>query len=196
MSETIEYGALDAETIAELLGVTTRQLSNYCKNKHLPSYGEGRQRTFVWKEVLAWYVDYKQSTSRYAGSGGNQGAGNGDDTSVPDLKHSEARRGKALADLKEIELQKKLGELVAMNDVGRILQDVAKGLQTEILGLPSRIVEQVLVIRERAELFTFLTSEAAALCTRLSTLRVGSAADLQEPDDKPEPDRELDDAEA
>ncbi len=192
MAEKIEYGALDAETVADLLGVTTRQLSNYCKHKHLPSYGEGRQRTFVWREVLAWYLDYKQSLDRYAGSGGNQRPSVDDPTSVPDLKHSEARRGKALADLKEIELQKKLGELVAMDDVGRILQDVAKGLQTEILGLPSRIIEQVLAIRERAELFTFLTAEAAALCTRLSTLRVGSAEDLKEADE-PEPDRDLDD---
>ena len=193
MGKAMEYGALDAETIADLLGVTTRQVSNYCKQRDLPSHGEGRQRTFVWKEVLAWWVDYQVSLGRHAGSGGSHTASDDEATSVPDIKHSTARKEKALADMKEIDLQKRLGQVVAMDDVARILQDVAKGLQTEILGLPSKLVEQILVLRDRNDLFVFLTDESRALCTRLATLRIGSAdeiAEALESEEHPEDDED------
>ena len=131
---------------------------------------------------------YKHSIDRYAGSPGSRSASASDPTSVPDLKHSEARRAKTMADLKDIDLQQRLGQLVPIDDVASTLQDVAKGLQTEILGFPSRVVEQILAIRERPELFAFLTAEAATLCTRLSTLRIGSADDLAEPEPDPDPD--------
>ena len=190
MSKSIEYGALDNETVADLLDVSTRQLSNYCKLKGLPSHGEGKRRTFVWAEVREWWYDYRKSMDRDAGSGGNGSSGNDDDTSVPDKSHSEARKEKYLADTRELELQKKLGQLVPIDDVARVLQDTAKGLQTEILGLPSKIVEQVLAIRDRTELFNFLTVTSNDLCTRLSTLRIGSAADIAAPDPTPEDDDE------
>ena len=189
MSTPVDFSSLDNETIAELLDVSTRQISNYIKQKGLPSTGEGRQRTFDLKQVIAWWVEYKKSIDRQAGSPGSQGSADGDDTSVPAIAHSEARKEKYLADTRELELQKKLGQLVAMDDVARILQDTAKGLQTEILGLPSLIVEQVLACRDRAELFTLLTEKSRDLCTRLSTLRIGSAADIApepEPDDEDE----------
>lgn len=186
MAESIQFGAMDAQLVADLLGVTTRQLSNYIKTRDLPSHGEGRQRTFIWKEVLAWWYDYKRSLDKYAGSPGSQSDDSNEDTSVPDLKHSEARKAKFIADMREIDLQKKRGELVAMADVARILGETATGLQNEILGFPTRIVEQVLVLRERVDLFHFLTSEAAGLCTRLSTLRIGTAEELAEPAVVPE----------
>ena len=189
MSQTLDINALDADTVALLLGVSTRQVSNYIKQKGLPSHGMGRDRTFVGSEVMEWYVEYKVSTDKYlgnAGSGdGSDGSGTSGGRGNEDLKISERRRNSAMADLKEIELDKVRGTLVPMADVSRVLQAVAKGLQVEVLAFPTRITGPALACRTQQELFTLLTAECAQLCTRLSQLRFDPAA---EPVDEEESD--------
>ena len=59
MAKVAQHEAMDAETVAGLLDVSTRQINNYINLKGLPSHGEGRRRTFVWAEVREWYVDYR-----------------------------------------------------------------------------------------------------------------------------------------
>jgi phage terminase Nu1 subunit (DNA packaging protein) len=182
------YEALDATTIAELLGVSTRQLRNYYTDKGLPTHGDGRERTFVWREVLDWYVGYRKSTDRYAGNDGSGDAESGSGTSGSSRKgeklgEAQARKESAQADLKEMELKKRRGELVAMDDVSRKFNDVCKGMQTGIRGLPTRIVGRVLSIRDRDELVAYLTEETDLTLTRLSQLRVDDEPEAIAPDD-------------
>lgn len=177
----MKHEPMDAETVAGLLDVSTRQISNYVKLKGLPSYGDGRNRTFVWAEVLEWYVNYKVSIDRYLGDAGTpvdvEEALTSGKRGSEDLKISERRRNSAMADLKEIELDRVRGTLVPMADVSRVLQDVAKGLQVEILGFPTRVSGPALACRTQPELFEFLTGECNQICTRLSQLRFEPAAE-------------------
>ena len=162
LSKAANYDALDGETVATLLGVSTRQLSTYVKEKGCPCVTDGRQRSFVWTEVLSWYVGYKISLERYSGQGVSDGEG---DDPI-------RRKDTAIAGLKELELEQRRGKLVTMAEVSRVFQDVTKGLQTEILGLPTRITGQVLAIRDQQAMFVYLSNECSQLCTRLSQLRL------------------------
>ena len=177
MAQAGRHEAMDMETVADLLGISDKQVRNLINHKGLPSTGSGRTRTFVWRDVLAWWVDYQVSLGRYTGTDGNGPGENDDETSGEDLKGSEARRARYLADLKKIDLQERLGKLVPMADVVRVTQDVAKGLQTEILAFPSRIAGTAVGIRDQAEMSAFLTRECDGLCTRLSGLRFDQPAE-------------------
>ena len=175
LSKGADYAALDADTDRR----PPRRLhapasAPTSRRRAAPAAVDGRQRTFAWTEVLAWYVGYKISLERYTGP---DSADEGGSDPI-------RRKDTAVAALKELDLEQRRGMLVPMADVSRVLQDVAKGLQVEILGLPNRITGQVLAIREQVEMSAYLTAEATQLCTRLSQLHFIPSTDEPEPEDE------------
>jgi excisionase family DNA binding protein len=175
---------LTIDEVAERLLVVDRTIRNWLKDKAMPSTVVPNGRRFVWADVLPWYVKMR------ADEDGNARKSLlhwplTEPTSQPDddeIQKETARVGilrktgaEALlrktiaeADLKELELGERRRQVVAVEDVSRVMQDTAKNLQVEILGWPTLMIGRIHGMRDRNQLFAVLTASARDLCTRLA----------------------------
>jgi phage terminase Nu1 subunit (DNA packaging protein) len=160
------YQALETEDIVDLLGVTDRQIRNYIKEKKMPCIGDGRGRRFVWRDVLEWYVSYRMELSGNGGSEDPELAEDGKETMTAAL----TRKTIAEADLKELQLARERGLVVAVQDVKANIADVAKGIQTKLLGLPSKLVGRIFGMKDKSALKQVLDSECNQLCQELAQI--------------------------
>jgi hypothetical protein len=176
--------------VAELLLVTDRTIRNWLKDKAMPSTSDERGRRFVWADVLPWYVKMRAEEDGNARKSLLAGSVT-DPTSEPqedleDLRvmllrktgrEALLRKVIAEADLKELELGERRRQVVAVEDVSRVMQDTAKNLQVEILGWPTLMIGRIYGMRDRNQLFALLTSSARDLCTRLAGVGTGASKD-------------------
>jgi phage terminase Nu1 subunit (DNA packaging protein) len=167
--------------VAELLLVTDRTVRNWLRDKGMPSTSDERGRRFVWAEVLPWYVKLRADEDGNARK--RTFFESAEDTPEDDKfrverirvellrktgAEAELRKTIAEADLKELELGERRRQVVAVEDVSRVMQDTAKNLQVEILGWPTLMIGRIYGMRDRNQLFALLTSSARDLCTRLA----------------------------
>jgi predicted transcriptional regulator len=165
--------AMSIGEIAARLFVTDRTVRNWLTDKGMPSQLDDRRRIFKWSEVLPWYV------KMMAEEGGNTRKPTPDPPAddefrlepVENFDQALCRKTIAEADLKELELAVKRGEVVATADAARMMQDTAKNLQIAILGWPTLMVGQIFGIKDRARLFDVLTRSARELCRSLAKIQ-------------------------
>jgi len=173
--------------VAELLLVTDRTIRNWLRDKAMPSTSDERGRRFVWAEVLPWYVKMRAEEDGSARKRtlfeSAETPPEAEEVELEELRVMALRKtGReallrkviAEADLKELELGERRRQVVAVEDVSRVMQDTAKNLQVEILGWPTLMIGRIYGMRDRNQLFALLTSSARDLCTRLAG--VGTAA--------------------
>lgn len=149
--------ALPVSDIAELLGVTDRQVRNWIKDKGLPAKSDPRGRVLDWPTTLRWYVAFQIDEKR--GNGGNRGPNSAPDGSLePEetLDGALLRKTKAEADLKELQLARERGEVASIADVERVLVGANKSIQTRVLALPSSLAPQLMGIDDRKRINTIL----------------------------------------
>jgi phage terminase Nu1 subunit (DNA packaging protein) len=154
---------LELEDIALLLGVSGRMVRNYIKNNNLTCVGDGRGRRFIWSDVREWYVSYRIERD---GSRGNEGCQIPEDD-TENMEEASLRKLKAEADLKELELATKRGEVVAIEDVKRSVENVAASLKSAILAMPSKLATRLVGIKDKRAVNDVLTGEAEELCRKL-----------------------------
>ena len=162
----LDFDFMTIDDVAELLDVQDRTIRNWMKYKGMPSTSDERGRRFNWRLVLPWYV---KMMAEMEGKRRNPPTVIRHDY-VENIVQAELRLAIASADLKELDLAVRRGQIVAIDDVGKSIQDVAKALQTEILAWPTVMVGRVFGVRDRNQLFGVLTSSARELCQRLATL--------------------------
>lgn len=162
--QTANLDSLSIDEVADLLDVDERTIRNWLEKKEMPSKKDGRYRRFAWSVVLPWYV------RMMAEADGNRrkSAADEDTDGKEKLDGAILRRTISEADLIELNLAARRGQVVAVEDVSKSLSDVAKNLQIEILGWPTNIVGRIFGIRDRNQLFAILTESARELCTRLA----------------------------
>ena len=191
--QPVKCDFLSINDVAELLLVTDRTIRNWLKDKAMPSTSDERGRRFVWADVLPWYVkmraeeDGNPRKSLLSWPGTEPTSPPEDDeiqkeyARVGILRKTGAeallRKTIAEADLKELELGERRRQVVAVEDVSRVMQDTAKNLQVEILGWPTLMIGQIYGMRDRNQLFALLTSSARGLCTRLAGVGTGPSKD-------------------
>lgn len=161
---------LGIDDIAELLFVTDRTIRNWLTEKEMPSTSDGRGRRFVWAEVLPWYVKMKADEDGNARKRDPEFEPSDFQKRKDLLEKALYRRAIAEADLKELDLAERRRQVVAVEDVGRVMQDTAKNLQVEILAWPTLMVGRIFGVRDRGQLLAVLTSSARELCTRLAAV--------------------------
>lgn len=181
--EPAKFEVLAIDDVAAMLMVSDRTIRNWLKDKDMPSISDERGRRFDWSKVLPWYVKMR------AEEGGSERKPEApttwEDIERPQMKENFdqalCRKTIAEADLKELELASKRRDVVAVADVSRIMQDVSKNLQIEILGWPTLMIGQIFGQRDRNRLFEILTRSAKELCTRLVHVAITPAE--QKPED-------------
>ena len=180
------FDALDPETVAELLGVGVRMVRIYCKDKGLPFHGDARGRTFRWSEVREWWVDYQIALR---GNSGNAPAmasaprpvlvlpAPQEDLGPPEVapetfKEALTRKTRADADLKELELAVKRGQVVAIADVQKLLESLFVNVKQKIMAIPSKFGARLDGVRDRNQRKAILDAECRQICQELSTISI------------------------
>lgn len=125
MPKRIDFNALKQAELAEMLfsprtggPVDVRTIQRWHADG-LPRHGEGRGCTYVWAEVLPWYIRL------VSGSSG--------DVDLDD----KARKLKAEADLAEMEARKMAGELLEAAEVQGVWSDQCARMRAKLLCLPA-----------------------------------------------------------
>ena len=171
-----DFDFMTIDDIAELLDVQERTIRNWMKDRGMPSTMDERGRRFNWRQVLPWYVKFmaemdgkRRNPPKVIRHDYLPDPEDGQ-TQSEKLFQAQFRLAVASADLKELDLAERRGHVVAIEDVGKSVDDVAKSLQTEILAWPTVMIGRVFGMRDRNQLFAVLTSSARELCQRLATL--------------------------
>ena len=170
-------GDLNAADIAELLGVSERTVSNWLRDKGLPCKDDRHGRRFIWPNVLAWYVQMRVEEAEKFGNAGNRALprvsepSESPESPAPappeSFKAALTRKTVAEADLKELELATKRGEVVSIADVQTSMANVSNALRTRILGWPTLMIGRVFGVKDRNALFAILSRAANDLCREL-----------------------------
>ena len=184
------HEAMDVETVAGLLGVSTRQIRTYVAQADMPSTQNGRTRTFNWAEVLEWYVGY-----RAAIDGGDRVTFDEDgecEEAEPqpgkkeDIRQANLRKTRAEADLKELALSEKRAEVIPISDAKVRLDRMFGNFRAKLLSIGPKLANRLEGTKTRTERETVIKDEMETLCREIST---GAIVDL--PKDEPAPLEEL-----
>jgi Helix-turn-helix domain len=180
------YSALSVQDVAELLGITDRQVRNLIKDKGLPAKSDPRGFTLDWPTALEWYVGYR--SAQKGGNRGNFRPGSGSEELDETLDEAILRKTKAEADLKELILARERSEVAAIADVEKALGAANAATKRLIQALPSRLATQLLGIDDRPRMYAILERESNALLSNLAS--VGSVLEVSS--SRPAPDDDED----
>lgn len=179
----MKHEAMDIETVAELLGVSTRQVRTYIA-QGMPSRKEGRTPVFVWREVFDWFLGYKMSLE-YGDRPAFDDESAGDDTddlpAVPtgkpneDIRQATLRKTRAEADLRELALSRQRSEVITIADAKVRLDRMMGNLRTKLLSIPPKLASRLEGLKARTEREAAIKDEMETLCREIST---GAVVDL------------------
>jgi excisionase family DNA binding protein len=155
---------------AELFGVESRTVRKWVTEKGLPIKGSGKRRFFDWHEALAWYVKYRLEEIGTIGTGTARNGPDSPETPEETYDDALARKTRAEADLKELQLARERSEVAAIGDVERALSSANKATQTLILAFPSRLATQLLGLDDRSKINAVLQRECNSLLGNLATI--------------------------
>jgi excisionase family DNA binding protein len=162
--------ALTVSDAAKLFGVDARTVRNWINDKGLPATSDGHCRVLNWQKALAWFIQYRIEESGNSGNRPSSGAC-GEPIEWPEsYDDALARKTRAEADLKELQLARERGEVAAIGDVGRVLASATKATQTIILALPSRLATQLVGLDDRGKVYAILQRECNGLLGNLARI--------------------------
>lgn len=151
MSIKKQLSELKQADIAALLGKSERTIQLW-HDKGLPRNGEGRGCTYVWADVLAWFLT---SISQSRPEGGN-------------LTDRE-RQQKADADVAEMERDQLAGSLVVAHEYQAQLEAMLSRLRANLMGFPSRLIDRLEGVTDPRERLAIGKREMEATLRELSS---------------------------
>lgn len=160
-------------TIAEaatILKVTGRQIRNWIKDKGLPAEKIPGVQKLDAAKVIAWYVDFRIAENGNLGNRRRSGAA--DSPAEPEECYEDAlaRKTRAEADLKELQLARERGEVAAIADVERVLIGANKSIQTRILAMPSALAPQLIGLDDRQRINLILERYCHDVLSNLASI--------------------------
>lgn len=162
--------SLSAVEVAALLGVTDRAVRKWVQEKDLPCIEGLGIKTFSWPAILAWREKAIREDAGRRGTSGKFSPGTAPPADSESYEDALARKTRAEADLKELQLAKERGQVAAIGDVEKVLAASTKATQTQILALPSRLGPRILGIEDLARAVAIVKSEVAGLLSNLATI--------------------------
>jgi phage terminase Nu1 subunit (DNA packaging protein) len=177
------YSALPVSDVAELLGLTDRQVRNLIKDKGLPAKSDPRGFVLDWPTTLEWYVGYR--SAQKGGNGGNRHPENSPDSSEePPETFDQAflRKTKAEADLKELQLAHEQAQVVSISDLERVLAAANRSIQTQILSLPAGLAPQLIGMDDRQQIYNLIDRSCRSLLSNLASIDAVREAHTAQPE--------------
>jgi hypothetical protein len=150
--------------LADLLGLKPRQIDNLVI-EGMPRTKRGRAYVYG-EQAVAWYYQRKEQASEQR----------------PDVLSSQARREAAKADLAELDLAEKRGQLVRIADVCKDYGAMLERLRGKLLNAPGKYAPRIVGIRTLAQ-------ARAVLEDLVRELMVELHSDYVKDDSRPSPRR-------
>jgi phage terminase Nu1 subunit (DNA packaging protein) len=151
------------------------------KTDGLPCAAEGKAKTVRLRDLLEWHASTtKRETVKSVKLAVPES--NAQPT-APDETYEEAitRKTKAEANLKELQLAQRRGQVASIPYLKKVLNASAMATQTQVLAVPSRLATRILGLEDHARAVSILDAEMRQLLTNLATidavLEAGNDAD-------------------
>lgn len=167
---TRDLTALTVVQVAELLGVTDKSVRNWMNKNGLQFVEAAKGRVLDWHTTLKWFVAYRIAELGNDGNGSKNSASFPVDDVSESYEDALARKTRAEANLKELQLAKERGQVASVADVERAISVATKATQTQVLAVPSRLATRLLGIEDRGRMTTILEGEMRQLLTNLATI--------------------------
>jgi hypothetical protein len=170
-----QFDQIDLDTVAALLDKTPKMIRNYMNLKGMPNHGDGRNRYFIWRDVLAWWVDYQWSLETGTGNQGNEEAEMetaepGSEPQKPeDIRSATLRKTKAEADLKQLALSRLRGEVITIMDAKVRVDRTFGNLRTQLLGMGPKLATRLAGVKDLNTIEATIKEEMEVLCRDLSS---------------------------
>lgn len=169
-------------TIAEAAArffVDERTVRNWIADNGLPFTGTEKKRRIDWAVALPWYVRYQSAKTGNAGNGRSAPP----EQDLETYDEANARKTRAEADLKELQLAKMRGEVAAIADMERVIAAGNLAAQTQMLAIPTQAAAEVIGIDDLPRVTAILTGFIEQALTNLATLNdVRETAGIDEED--------------
>lgn len=130
--------ALTQQELATLLCVDARTVRN-AQKEGLPSRGAGKGLSYVWSEVLPWWLD---RNLKVALSGRAAGAPAKEELRA--LAESERKKAQYEAEMAEMKAKKMKGELLDRAETQKTWSDFLFQLRDSLMGMPGRLAPRVM----------------------------------------------------
>jgi terminase small subunit / prophage DNA-packing protein len=159
--------AMTAVEFGKFVGVSEKTVRNWMNNNGLPFSEAGRGRVIESVAAVRWYVGYCH---------GSDGKSVKNSAPVPELEDSEdygaalARKTRAEADLKELQLAERRGQVASIEDVEKVVTASSLATKTQIEGLPAKLATQLVGIDDRNTVQKLLAREMSQLLTNLASI--------------------------
>lgn len=171
----VNFAALTAPQAAEMFGVSEKTVRNWMNDNGLPFSGAGRGRTVNAAKAIEWHHEY---------AGGKNGKTTQPEPEVDEESYDDAlaRKTRAEADLKELQLARERGQVAAIADVEKVITAANLAAQTQLLAMPARLSTQILGLEDPARAVAIVDSEVRHILTNLADIdAVREAAGLDQP---------------
>lgn len=146
-----------------MIGVSSRQITNYVKDGMPFEYlNNSKQRSFPIKKCFDWLILKGFMEIKYDKQTATE----------DDLEELPPKERKDLADarLKELELAKKKGELISLEEIRKECEYILSSFKNKTLGVPSKIAPALIGLETIAETKAILDDAMYELLTGLSKL--------------------------
>lgn len=147
--------------LAQAFQVTTRTIRAW-EGEGMPALGSGREKRYSLPEAVAWRVDQLRAADMAELA-----------SDAPTKAVSDARIAHAKAQLLEIEVQERAGQLVPLAAYDQVLVEVFAKIRTRILNFPGRWAPELVGFDSPRQVHPVLSRMARELLEDLS----GPAAD-------------------
>ena len=172
---------VDIETVANVLGVSDRQVRTWVSDFGCPSTKDGRTRTFHWPAVLEWYVGFE--SAKQNGVAGDFSESD-DPEEAEDIRAANLRKTVAEADLKQIALAKLRGEMVGIAEARVVVTRVFANMRSQLLNMAPKLSTRLAGEPDPTAMEAAIREEMEILCRDLSTGSVVGGA----PEEPAEPE--------
>ena len=168
-----KFDSLSAADVAELLGVTEKSVRNWMNKNGLQFVDGQRGRSLKWPDVLEWYVRYRAETRTEAPEKTRvkSGPDSGPELPPENYEAALARKTRAEADLKELDLAERRGQVAGISDVRKTLSTLARAIQSKILAMPARLTTRLAGAEDRSEVEAILKAECQIVCSELASMK-------------------------
>lgn len=163
----MDFASLSTAEAAKLFDVDERTIRNWMTGNGLPFTGDGKRRRISASAAVQWYVSWRLAES------GKSGKKRPSATQIDDTESYEnalARKTRAEANLKELQLAKAREEVASIADVERVLSASNMAVQTQLLAVPSRLATQMLGLEDHGRAVAILTTEMRQVLTNLASI--------------------------
>ena len=178
----MDLAALSTSQFASLLGVDDSTVRIWIRNNNLPATKSGRGNVIEWRSGHNWWLAYREAVNGNGGNRAKNHLASSPNHATESYEDALARKTRAEADLKELQLANERRQVVSIGAISRVLTASVVATQAQILAVPSRLAMRMLGLEDYGMAVAVLDAEMRQLLTNLATIDAVREAGNLEPE--------------